>query len=153
MTKTGVGDVADKDPTDLKHTLPLVGRPDCTATSVVDLWKGPSVKLVYLIFYPYLPGSTSQPYRRNDRCEVSTSVSEALVFALCRKPCVDTEEEVDRSPPGSLLECFVQPLVPGVRGAPNLVFQGLVHVVLCVGFDDKEPSLCKQSVNQIYQTQ
>ena len=36
MTKGGVGDIPDKDPSDLENALPFVRSPDSTAPSVVD---------------------------------------------------------------------------------------------------------------------
>lgn len=37
--------------------------------------------------------------------------------------CVNTEKEVDRTTLCGFLECFVKPLVTGISGAPNLIFQ------------------------------
>ena len=52
-------------------------------------------------------------------------------------PGIDTEEQVDRSPTGCLLEGLIQALVAGVCRAPDLVLQGLVDIVLGVRLDDE----------------
>ena len=54
---------------------------------------------------------------------------------------VYTEEQIDGAAPGSLLECFVKSLITWVRGAPDLIFQRFVYVVLRVRFDNKEARL------------
>lgn len=36
MSQAGVGDVPDEDPADLEHALPLIGRPNCAASGVID---------------------------------------------------------------------------------------------------------------------
>lgn len=56
-------------------------------------------------------------------------------------PRVHTKEEIDRSPPGCLLESLIEPLVSRIGGAPYLIFERLLYVVFSIRLDHKEASL------------
>jgi hypothetical protein len=55
---------------------------------------------------------------------------------------VDTEEEVDGSTAGGLLEGLVEALVSWISRAPDFVLDRLVHVVFRIRLDNEEPGLC-----------
>lgn len=51
---------------------------------------------------------------------------------MLQSPSVDAKEKVNRASPSTLLERLVKALIPGVRGAPNFIFEGLVNVIFGV---------------------
>jgi len=56
-------------------------------------------------------------------------------------PSVNAKEEVNWTTSSTLLECFVEPLVTRISGAPDFVLETLVYVILGVRLDDKVPCL------------
>ena len=62
------------------------------------------------------------------------------------EPCVNAEEQVDRTPSRGLLERLVESLVTRVGGTPDLILERLVDVILCVRLDNEVPRLCQNSI-------
>lgn len=116
-----IGDIPHENPSDLENTFPLIRCPDSTAPRIVD---------------------RSQHF--GHATEMTTNFPRQPHFDSLRAACspsVNAKEEVNRSTPSTLLERFVEPLVTRIGGAPDLVLETLVYVILSVRLDDKVPCL------------
>ena len=81
MTKGGVGDIPDKDPSDLENALPLVRSPHSTAPSVID-------RCQHLSHTAEVPTSvnTEKEVNRSTLCSFLECLVESLVSRISGAP-------------------------------------------------------------------
>lgn len=135
MAQARVGNVANEDPSNLEDTLPLIRCPDGAAATVIDLTERGLVNKEeqnksFTYSRQHLGHATEVAAIRSK--QRNSREKRRWGMQTTRLPCVHTEKEIYRPPACVLLERLVQPLVPRIRGAPDLIFERLVDVILRV---------------------